>query len=180
MKITTGQKRSKRAAYTLIEMMFAISITSVMFFAGMSAITFSKIQLIKDKERAIISDFAVHYLEMLRGLPFDSMAPGNPINPIFDGVNTTESGKKIQVIIPPNSNLVDLNTESYQLFCPDLSTMSTRNPKMSLGFSTTSSGGVVRTRQATLSVSWESPLGQGGTNSMRLDLLRVRDIEVRQ
>lgn len=180
MKITTGQKRSKRAAYTLVEMVFAIGITSVMFFAGMSAITFSKIQLYKDKERAIISDFAVHYLEMLRGLPFDSMAPGNPINPMFDGVNTTESGKKIQVIIPANANWVNLNTDDYQVFCPDLSVMSPRNPKMSLGFTTTSSGGVVRTRQATLSVSWESPLGQGGTNSMRLDLLRVRDIEVRQ
>lgn len=180
MKIKVSRKQAKRRGYTLVEMMFAISITSVMFFAGMSAITFSKIQLYKDKERAIISDFAVHYLEMLRGMPFDSMTEGNPINPLYDGINQTEAGRKIQIQIPANANWVSINTTDCKYFCPDLSALSARNPKMSLALETTSAGGIVRTRHASLRLAWDSPFGSGGTNMMRLDLLRVRDVEVRQ
>lgn len=180
MKVKNSGIQRRQKAYTLIEMMFAIGITSVMFFAGMSAITFSKIQLMKDKERAIVSDFAVHYLEMIRGLPFDSVAAGNPINPIYDGVNATETGYKIAIRVPASADWISLNTSDYQHFTPDLLKISVRNPEMSFAMDTTSVAGQVRTRHIALSVRWDSPLGNGNKNVLRMDLCRLRDLEVMQ
>ena len=163
--------------YTLVEILFAMGITSIMFFAGMSAITFSKIQLTKDHERAIISDFAVHYLETLRGLTFNQMVPGNPINPIYDGISATESGNKIAIRIPSDFTWQTLNTSAYSLFCPDLQRIAVRNPAMRLSVDTVNALGVPRVKTLRLEIRWDSPLGYGRQNNTRLDMVRVKDIE---
>lgn len=163
--------------YTLVEMLFAMGITSIMFFAGMSAITFSKIQLTKDRERAIISDFAVHYLETVRGLTFNNVVGGFPINPIYDGVSTTESGKQFAVRIPADFSWQNLNTAAYQTFCPDLQRIQGRNPAMRMSVDTLNASGVPRVKSVRMEIRWDSPLGYGRQNNIRLDMVRVKDIE---
>lgn len=181
---TANQNFGKRGralrAYTLVEVLFATALTSVMFFAGLGAITFSKVQLMRDRERAIMSDFCTHYIETLKGMNFDNLAPGNAINPLYDGVSVNEFGKKMTIRVPNDASWTTLNNTNYQTFCPDLAFLSARNPEMSLGVTTTSASGSIRTRQATLQVRWDAPLRRGAQEMLRMDLLRLRDIETGQ
>ncbi|MBI1842936.1 MAG: hypothetical protein HYR88_19010 [Verrucomicrobia bacterium] len=172
-----GKRRPSLQAYTLVEVLFATALTSIMFFAGLGAITFSKVQLMRDRERAVMSDFCTHYIETLKGINFDNLTPGNAINPLYDGIGANEYGKKVTIRIPNDASWVSLNSTNYQSFCPDLAYLSGRNPQMSLGLATTTSGGSVRTRQATLQVRWDAPLRRGSQEMLRMDLLRLRDIE---
>ncbi len=180
MKIKISPKRHGKLGYTLVEMLFAVSITSIMFFAGLSAITFSKIQLMKDKERAIISDFSVHYLETLRALSFDNLTPGMPINPLYDGTLRNELGNTVTLLIPNNNSWVNITTSDYNAFGWDLPYMSRRNPQMRVTIDNTVVGTTVRSKHVQLDVSWDSPLGYGARNTMRLDMVRLRDIETMQ
>lgn len=174
----SGQKHTK--GYTLVEVLFATALTSIMFFAALSAITYSKVQLARDHERAIATDFAVHYIETLRGMKFDDLVPGMPINPLYDGVGTNEFGQKMTLRIPNNGNWVSMTTTNYTSFTPDMAWLTPRSPELSVNLSTTSVGGVVRTRQATVFVRWDAPLKRGGKEMLRMDLLRLRDIETSQ
>lgn len=174
----SGHKRTQ--GYTLVEVLFATALTSIMFFAALSAITYSKVQLARDHERAIATDFAVHYIETLRGMKFDDLVPGTPINPLYDGVGTNEFGKKMTLRIPNSGDWVTMNATNYTSFTPDLAWLVPRNPELSLNLATTSVGGVVRTRQATLFVRWDAPLKRGGKEMLRMDMLRLRDIEPSQ
>ncbi|HAM70923.1 MAG TPA: hypothetical protein DCM86_04690 [Verrucomicrobiales bacterium] len=161
----------------MVETLFAVGITSIMFLGGMSAITFSKIQIARDKERGIISDFSVHYLETLRGLTFDNLIAGNPINTVFDGTGKDELGRAVAIRVPSNFNWISLNTSSYQVFCPDLVNMQQRNPEMRVNIDTTTVGGIAQMKAIRLEVRWDAPLGRGGKNSVRYDMVRTRAIE---
>lgn len=181
-KIRDGQARggSRQAGYTLVEIMFATAITSIMFFTGMSAITFNRVQMAKDKDRAIISDFAVHYMETLRGLSFDDMVSGMPINPLYDGITASETGTRVTLRIPPSGNWVSLNDTNYQNFCYDLAWLKPKSPEMRVTLTTVNSGATVRTRAATLEVRWDAPLGRGPKQQLRMDIVRARDLESSQ
>lgn len=183
MKTTQCTIRSglrPRQGYTLVEVLFATALTSIMFFAALSAITYSKVQLARDHERAIATDFAVHYIETLRGMKFDDMVPGTPLNPLYDGVGTNEFGKRMTLRIPNSGDWVTMNATNYTAFTPDLAWLIPRNPELSLNLATTTVGGTVRTRQATLLMRWDAPLGRGGKELLRMDMLRLRDIETSQ
>jgi type II secretory pathway pseudopilin PulG len=180
MKLSCQSNRSKQHAYTLIETMFATAITTIMFFTGLSAITFAKVQHTKDKERAIVTDFVVHYLETVRGLSFDNLVPGMPINPQYDGVAPNENSSQVTLRIPVSGANVSLNNANYITFCPGLDVLASRNPNMILTILNEVVGTTVRSRQLTLQVSWDSPLGYGPRQTMRLDTNRLRDIESKE
>ena len=180
MKLSCQSNRLKQRGYTLIETMFATAITTIMFFTGLSAITFAKVQHTKDKDRAIISDFVVRYLETLRGLSFDNVVPGMPINPQFDGVAANENLNQVTLRIPVSGANVSLSNANYIAFCPGLDILASRNPNMTLTTINEVVGTAVRSRQLTLQVSWDAPLGYGPRQTMRLDTTRLRDIEAKE
>jgi hypothetical protein len=180
MKLRPYSNRSKVRGYTLIETLFASAITTLMFFTGMSAITFAKVQHTKDKDRAVVSDFAVRYLETLRGVSFDNLVPGMPINPQFDGVATGETSKQVTLRIPVNGAVISLTDSNYVAFCPDMDALAGRNPSMMLTTLNEVVGTTVRSRQLTLQVGWDTPLGYGPRQSMRVDTTRLRDIESKE
>jgi hypothetical protein len=157
--------------------MFAVGITSIMFLGGMSAITFSRIQIARDRERGTISDFAVHYLETLRAISFDNLTPGVAINPLFDGTASDEFGRVVNIRIPATFDWTSLNTSSYQAFCPDLLKLSPRNPEMRVNVDTTMVGGTSQMKSIRLEIRWDAPLGRGAKNSLRFDMVRTRAIE---
>ncbi|MBM3845697.1 MAG: hypothetical protein FJ405_05345 [Verrucomicrobia bacterium] len=178
VKITTGV--GKRGGYSLVELLFATAITVLMFFSGLSAITFSKVHHARDRERAIMSDFAVHYMENLRGLSFDNLVPGMPINPIFDGIRQNELLKTLTIRLPQSGVVTSINNTNYYSFCPDLAWLQARNPTLTVTLDNETVSGVVRRRQVTLELAWDAPLGRGARQQMRLDMVRHRDLEARE
>ena len=179
-QISPRHRPSGARGYTLVEVLFATVITSFMFFAALSAITFSKVELARDKERGIANDFAIHYMETLRGMNFDDLVPGNPISSLHDGVGANEFSQKMTIRVPASGTWVPISGASYEMFTPDLPWLAPRSPEYSLTLTPTTVAGTVRTRMATLQVRWHAPLGKGNQQMLRMDMLRLRDIETGQ
>jgi type II secretory pathway pseudopilin PulG len=162
-------KRSQ-AGFTLVEAMFSMLLVGLLFVANLSAISFCRLQMRKDKEQAIVLDFALHYLEMVRGLPFTDLQKGQPINALFDG----KTGAT-KILLPADCTWSSLATSDYLAFHPDLTWLINQNPEMRVGITTQQVGGIDHTKHVYLEIRWDPALGRGSKVTVRMDLERATD-----
>ena len=169
LQLKTATRREH--GFTLVEAVIATLVVGLVFVASIGALSFSEVQMARDRERGIMLDFGMHLTETLKGLPFDQIAAGVPINTLYNGVN---SGSNIR--IPANNNWISLSNTNYQNFHPDLVLMGERNPEMRMILVTTPAGGVDWSKQIEIDLRWDPPLGQGTKISARLDTARFKDL----
>ena len=166
----TALKRRLKG-FTLIEAMMGVGVLALFVVACFTGIIFNRVASMKAKEEAIAMDFLVHYVEMIKALPFNEVVNGFPINPLFDG-----SGGAPEIIIPANNSLVALNTGDFEAFHPDLVWLHNRNPKLQVTLDTLSAGGVPHDKHLNVKLTWDAPLGRGGRQQAQLDLVRTKDL----
>jgi len=157
--------------FSLPEVMIAVAILSLLVLANFSIISLSRIQSVKDHERGIMLDFGTHYLELIKGMPFVDVNNGSPINALFDG---TSGG--VLVTIPANSNWFNIDNANFQAFHPDLVWLSPRNPQMSVTLQTGAIAGVPHDKRIQLMLQWDAPMNLGSKQTLRLDMVRVKDL----
>ena len=165
------RKRRGVAAFTLIEAVISVGILGIFVAASMSAIVTDQVCSRKAKELAIGMDFLTKYVENIKALPFTSVAPGLPINSIYNG----DDGAPL-IIIPTNSAWVSVNTTAFQTFHPDLVWLSNRNPMMQVILTQNSVGGALHDMEINVKIDWDAPLAKGGRMEVQVDLLRTVDV----
>ena len=164
-------KHASRRGFSLIEVLVAMSIVGVLALAGMSAMYFNRIQNYKDKERSLMLDFAMHYLEIVKGQPFSELKTGNAINTLYNG---TASSPDIR--IPTTTNWFSLLGASYTGFHPELTWLTPRNPEMSVKLTTTQVNAEDHTKLLQIELRWDAPLKQGLKQTARMDMARFKDL----
>jgi len=157
--------------YTLVEAMLSVGALALFVLACFSAIVFNRIACMKAREEAIATDFLLHYTEMVKALPFSSVAGGLPINPLFNGASGSPN-----IVIPASSNAVALNNTNFESFHPDLIWLHNRNPQMQVTLTTTVVSGVAHDKHLNITLTWDPPLGRGARQQTQLDLLRTVDL----
>jgi prepilin-type N-terminal cleavage/methylation domain-containing protein len=157
--------------FSLPEVMIAVVILSLLVLANFCIISLSRIQSVKDHERGIMLDLGSHYLEFIKGMPFAEIKNGTPINALFDG---TSGG--VLVTIPTSSNWFSIDNANFQAFHPDLVWLSPRNPQMSVSLGTGTISGVPHDKHLQLLLQWDAPLNFGSKQTLRLDMVRVKDL----
>jgi len=157
--------------FTLAESMVAVFILSLVTLACFSTITFSRGVATKAKEQAIAVDFLMHYTELVRGLPYNEVATGNPINPLFDG----DSGSP-DIRIPASGTWLSLNTNDYETFHPDLIWLHNRQPKLRVTLGSERVNGLAHAKHLKISIAWDAPLGLGARLHQDAELIRVQDL----
>ena len=158
-------------AFTLPEVIIAVAVLAFLAIATFSALIQSQILRTKDHDLGVMQDFAMHYLELVKGLSFDEVKARNPINTLFDGT----SGSPL-IIIPASANWFSIDTLNFQVFHPELVWFTNRSPQMRIVLTTNQVSGVDNTKHIQLGVRWVAPLNSGGTQSIRLDMVRVKDL----
>jgi prepilin-type N-terminal cleavage/methylation domain-containing protein len=158
-------------AFTLPEVMIAVAVLAFLALATFSTLMQSRILRTKDHDLGVMQDFAMHYLELVKGLPFDGVKARNPINTLFDGT----SGSPL-IIIPASTNWFSIDTLDFQVFHPELVWFTNRSPQMRIVLTTNQVSGVDNAKHIQLGVRWVAPLNSGGTQSIRLDMVRVKDL----
>ena len=124
----------------------------------------------KAKEDAIAMDFLTKYVENIKALPFTSVAPGLPINYIYNG-----AGGAPLIAIPANSTPVSLNTTAFQTFYPDLLWLTNLSPTMKVTLTQTSVAGALHDIEINAQVLWNAPLAKGGQMEVQVDFYRTVD-----
>jgi len=170
MRWKTNSNRSLRA-FTIAEVAVAMAALVFIMVASISTITFTRVAAQKAKEQAIALDFLVHYLETLRGLPFDLVQPGAAINPLLNGANGAPN-----IRIPATSSPVSVDGTDWRTFHPELTWFNGRTPQLIVEYTESPSGAGARTKHLEVTLRWDPPLGRGQQQSAWLDLVRVRDL----
>jgi hypothetical protein len=162
-------------AFLLVEAAVALGILGIFIAACLSAIVTNQVCDRKAKEEAIAMDFLTKYVENIKALPFASVAPGLPINWIYNGV-----GGAPLIAIPANSSWVSLNTTAFQTFYPDLLWLSNRNPMMQVALTQHSVNGALNGTlhdiEINVKIDWDAPLAKGGRLEVEVDFLRTVDV----
>lgn len=162
----TQVRRRSAAAFTLVDAMMASGIMVIILAACLSAILVNQIATRKAKEEAIAMDFLTKYVESIKSLPFDSVALGQPISGLYNGV----------INIPPDTNWVSLNTVNYYYFHNELLWVTNRNPKLQFNMKQTSVSGMVHDKQINVKFDWDPPLKKGGQLEVQVDFLRTANV----
>jgi len=162
--------RHTMLAFTLVEEMVAMGLVSMISFACLSSISFTRTQRFRDREAGITTDFMTHYVEHLKAIPFDDLHSGQPVNALYDG---TAGGPA--VFIPPNGSWVSLSTSNYLTFHPELAWVASRQPQYRVTLDTTQVSGQAHTKHVAVEVRWVQPLSTRLLTN-RLDLVRVKDL----
>ena len=169
MKCNVHRTKQLRG-FTIVEVALGMAGLVLIVVACMATITFSRVAAFKAKEQAIALDFLVHYLETVRGLPFDAVRPGAAINPLFNG----ESGAP-NIRIPTQSTPVSVETADFRTFHPELAWLTGRDAELTVLYSETPSGSP-RFKHLEVRLQWDPPLNRGQRSSAWLDLVCVRDL----
>src|SRR5271166_5881654 len=143
----------KLAGFTLMESVISVALMGIFVAAAMSALVADQVCSRKAKEQAIGMDFLTKYAENIKALPFNSVAAGQPINSIYDGV----SGAPL-IIIPTNGTVLPLTTTAFQIFYPDLIWLSNRSPTLTVTLTTNSVSGALHDIEINARVDWNAPL----------------------
>jgi hypothetical protein len=172
-----GQGRSRRrkarsmAAFTLVEASVALGLLGICFTACLSAILTNQVCDRKAKEQALAMDFLTKYVENIKALPFTSVAPGMPINTIYNGV-----GGAPLITIPASNSWVAIKTTAFQTFYPDLLWVSNSNPAMLVTLTQNSVAGTLHDIEINVRVDWDSPVSKGGRQEVEVDFLRTVNV----
>lgn len=164
-------KNNRLGGFSLPDVLFASFVVSFVVLVGLGSMSLSQITRTKAEDEAIGLDFLVHYLETLKGLPFDDLRPALPINPLYNG-----AGGAPNIRIPGDATAFSVNNTNYLAFHPELAGMLSLNPMLSVTYSAQSSGGVDQSKHIEAVLSWDAPLGRGTRHSVRLNLVRVKDL----
>jgi hypothetical protein len=162
------RKPSGLAAFSLVESTIALGILGLCISACLSAIVANQVCDRKAKEQAIAMDFVTKYVENIKALPFTSVAPGLPINAIYNGL-----GGAPLIIIPADNSWVPLNTTAFQTFYPDLLWVSNRNPALQVTLTQNSVAGALHDIEINVKVDWDAPISKGGRQEVEVDFLRT-------
>jgi|HubBroStandDraft_1064217.scaffolds.fasta_scaffold411133_1 hypothetical protein len=165
------QKTKGMAAFSLIEATMALGLLGLFSVACLSAIVTNQICDQKAKEEAIAMNFLTKYAENIKALPFTSVAPGLPINYIYNGAGGTPL-----ITIPTNSTWVPLNTIDFQTFYPDLVWLTNLNPQMQVNLTTNFVAGTLHDIEINVKFDWNAPLNKGGQLEVEVDVLRTVDV----
>jgi prepilin-type N-terminal cleavage/methylation domain-containing protein len=157
--------------FTLVEQMISVAILALFMAACFAGILMNRLIALKAKEEAIAMDFLIHYVETVKGLPFNEVAAGRPINPLLDG-----SGDGPNIRIPGDSSWVSIATEDYEVFHPDLMWVQHRNPQLRVALSPQRVGGVLHDVHLNVRMAWDAPLRQAGRLEVQMDLVRMKDL----
>jgi type II secretory pathway pseudopilin PulG len=168
---TSARGRLASHAFTLPEVLLAVAFMSILVLANLSAISYSRFQTVKDRERGIVLDFVGHYLELVKALPFTQASPGLPVNALYDG-----TGGAPNIRIPVTSGWFGIGTGDFQTFHPNLVWLAPRNPRMHVELTTSQVGGVEHTKHILVEVQWDSPTGIGPAQSVSMDMIRTKDL----
>lgn len=172
MKWGLGLSRARTGGgFTLAEAVIAVGVVSIITAACLASIVFSRVTATKAKEQAIAMDFLVHYAEMIRALPYREVSAGNAINPLLNG----ELGAP-NIRIPTDDSWVQLDTDHYETFHPDLMWIHHRNPKLRVALTTENVRGESHTKHLNICVEWDAPLKRGKRLRQQTDLIRVKDL----
>jgi Tfp pilus assembly protein PilV len=167
-----GFRKTKRvSAFSLIEALIALGLLGIFMVAGLSAIVTNQVCDRKAKEEAIAIDFLTKYVENIKALPFTSVAPGLPINSIYNG-----AGGAPLITIPANSSPVSLNTTAFQTFYPDLLWLTNLSPTMQVTLTQNALTGTLHDIEINVQVNWEAPLAKGGQLQVQVDFYRTVDV----
>ena len=156
--------------FTLLELLIGSAILTVAVVATLGVLWHSRVQSRKAMERDIMLDFAQHYLELARAQQFEMIAPGYPINTLYDGTRPillpdgTEETCNIRFPDGADANPTEwlsLYTNDFRLFHPDLEWFSNREPAYICSIATQVAAGEVRARQIRLQLRWRPPLERG-------------------
>jgi hypothetical protein len=169
-RASLGKKR-KMAGFTLAEAVISVGLMGIFIAAAMSAIVANQVSSRKAKEHAIAMNFLTKYVENIKALPFASVAPGLPINWIYNGV-----GGAPLVTIPANSSWVSLSTTNFQTFYPDLVWLGNRNPMMQVTLTQNSVAGTLHDIEINVRIDWDPPLTAGGRQDVQVDVLRTANV----
>ena len=169
MKLRLNKRRKVRG-FTLVEELIAMGLASIISFAALSSIGFTRAQRFRDREAGITADFMVHYLEHLKAMSFDDLQPGRPVNGLYDG-----KGGGALVTIPVSGTWVSLADNNYLTFHPELVWIANRQPQYRLTLTTTLNVSEPHTKHVKLEVRWIQPLSTREITN-RVDLVRVRDL----
>jgi len=154
-----------------MEALVAVGILGICCAACLAAIVTNQVCDRKAKQQAIAMDFLTKYVENIKALPFTSVAPGLPINSIYNG-----AGGGPLIAIPANNAWVSLNTTAFLTFYPDLLWLSNLNPMMMVTLTQTSVSGTLHDIEINVRVDWNAPLAKGGELEVEVDLLRTVDV----
>ncbi|MBI5385757.1 MAG: type II secretion system protein [Verrucomicrobia bacterium] len=166
------RRRTANAGFSLVEVVVAMLLVGIAFLAAFSAITFSRVQMFRDKELGVVTGFSLHYLELVKAMRFSDLAGGAPLNRLYDG----GSNSAANIRIPSNANWFSLNDTNYLVFDPEMAWLQPRNPEMKVVLTTTKVAGVDHTKHVLVQVRWDSPLGRGQKQTARMDMVRVKDL----
>jgi hypothetical protein len=154
-----------------VEAVIALGILGIFVTACLSAVVTDQVCIRKAKEEAIAMDFLTKYVENMKALPFTSVAPGLPINSIYNG-----AGSSPLIAIPANNSWVPLSTTAFETFYPDLLWLSNRNPMMQVSLTQNSVAGTLHDIEINVKIDWDAPLNKGGRLEVEVDFLRTVDV----
>lgn len=175
--MNTGLKQLKlhsgrdSGGFTLVEVIMSISLITVLFLANMSALYTSRIMQAKDREQAIITDFMVHYCEMVRGMEFSNVRELAPLDYLYDGKQGAPD-----IRIPKGRGWSSIENDDYYAFHPELVWLEGRDLELRVRLDTSSLGGIDHTKYLSVEVRWNAPLNVGGVLNERMDVVRFKDV----
>lgn len=170
MKLRTSSRRNSEAAFSLVENVLAASVVLIVTVANLAAIAFHRSASLKDREAATMADFAVHYVETVKKMPFDQVHAGHAIDGLFDG-----TGGGPDVRLPADTNWFTLGGD-YEVFHPELVWMAKRGPEMRLMLSTNLVDGEPHSKHMRMELRWAAPSSATKNLGFYLDVIRVKDL----
>ena len=159
------------AAFTLMEAVVSVAILGFFVAASMTSIVADQVCSMTAKEKAIGMDFLTKYVENIKALPFASVAPGLPINSLYNGL----VGAPL-ITIPAAGSWASITNLAFQTFYPDLLWLNNRNPMMLVTLTQNSVAGVLHDIEINVKVDWDAPLAKGGRLEVQVDSLRTMSV----
>ncbi len=159
------------SGFTLVEVVLSIGLITLLFLANLSALYTSRIQQAKDREMGIVTDFMIHYCEMVRGMEFEQIKRKAPLDHLYDGRQGSP-----KIIIPNQSTWFSIENDDYYTFHPDLAWLEGRNLELRVNLYIDTLAGEEHTKTLKLEVRWNAPLNVGGVLEERMDVVRFKDV----
>ncbi len=153
---------------TLIEVLIASGIVAIALLAGVASLMANRMNARRAIERDIMWDFAQHYIEIARSQDYGNIAPGFPINSLYDGsvsilVPATGQNETINISFPNDSSWYSLETNTFKYFHPDLQWLDGREAEYRCIVETQVAGTPPeeRAKRIFLDLRWHPPLNRG-------------------